>query len=495
MHYCNKFAGIFVLGGCLLLAGCPDKSTPSRLESQSGQSPDAAKPEQKSEGQPTVTESLSQPEANLADVATALILLEKYNGTHEKNASGAVVSINLRLNDILDTATAEDKEAGRMVAETDYNKSVGELFDAINKLVDLEKVTFEGPGIDDYGVLKLTNLKKVKTAHFQNANIATPSLKMMAETMPDLSDLSVNRCMNLDGSSISTIARGMPKLKILDLQSNAFKTFDLRNLPNMPELEQLDLRQCTQLDGEVLKHAAGIKNLKILRLRGSYRDNSIGYLAGHSSLRALLLQDADVTDDFLDSILEIPTLIDLTLFRLLDISNDGLKKLEGSKLQRLMIRENDLVDDEGIAVFKSMPDLNRVILYEVRNITDDGLIAALSDNKKLIGLAFYDMEAITDKLSREIIAVTPTLRTLELRKTGQTDETLKLAAKLPRLDSIIIGDNGNFTDEGLTVLGASKSLKTITIMNVTGITDQGIEAFRAKFPGITVIKRGTGQSE
>ena len=472
MHRGIKFAGIFLLGGCLFLTGCPDKST------------------------------TEQSDGKFNEIDAALLLLEKHTGTFEKNATGTVVAINLNLGITLDPATEE-------------YQSVGELFDAINKLVDLEKVTFDGPGINDDGILKLTNLKKVKTAWFKNANITTESLKMMAETMQDLTDLSVNRCMKLDGSSISAIVKGMPKLKILDLQSNAFKTFDLRNLSNMPELQQLDLRQCTELDGDVLKHVAGIKNLQVLKLRGVYRDSSIGYLAGRTSssyddddddnssdeppapkppLKALHLQDAVVTDDFLDFILEIPTLIDLTMFRLQDVSNDGLKKLEGSKLQRLMIRENDYIDDEGIAVFKTMPDLNRVILYEVRAITDEGLIAAISDNKKMIDFRLYDMEAITDKTG-EILGKISTLRTLELRKTGQTDETLKQAAKLPRLESIIIGDNGNFTDAGLVVLGECKSLKTIEVKNITGITDHGIKEFQAKYPIIKVTKSATGQRD
>jgi len=284
MHRGIKFASIFLLGGCLFLAGCPDKST------------------------------TEQSDGKTDEVDPALVMLEKYTGTYDKNEAGVVVTINLNLSKVVDQ-------------ETEEGQSVVELFDAINTLVDLEKVAFSGPGIDDVCVLKLTNLKKVKTAWFKNANITTNSLKMLGETMQDLTDLSINRCMKLDGSSISAIAKGMPKLKILDLQSNAFKTFDLRNLSNMPELQQLDLRQCTELDGDVLKHVAGIKNLQVLKLRGVYRDSSIENLAGHSALKALHLQDAVVTDDFLDSLLEIPTLIDLTMFRLLDISNDGLKKL------------------------------------------------------------------------------------------------------------------------------------------------------------------------
>jgi hypothetical protein len=82
-----------------------------------------------------------------------------------------------------------------------------------------------------------------------------------------------------------------------------------------------------------------------------------------------------------------------------------------------------------------------------------------------------------------------------LRKTGQTDETLKLAAKLPRLESIIIGDNGKFTDVGLAALGESKSLKTIEIKNITGITDTGVKEFKAKFPNIVIKTTNEEQSD
>ncbi len=490
MNWGIKFAGMTMLAGCLFLAGCLDKSTtPPAGESSNaenaGEKP-AAKPADK---------ALPKPTAEPIDVSVAASLLEKNNGSLEKNAAGAVVAVTLTLNKALDPASEEDKAAGKTVADTEYNKSVGELFDAINKLTDLEKVTFSGPGVDDFGVTRLTNLKNVKTAHFKNTNIAIASLEKLGETMPELTDLSVNRCLKLDGKSLKAIANGMPKLKILDLQSNAFKTFDLRVLPNLPALEQLDLRQCTSVEGEALKYVADIKTLKVLRLRGaSYRDSSIQHLAGHPALRALFLQDANVSDECLDYIKDIPELVDLSLFRLLDITNDGLKKLEGTKLQRLLIRDNDLINDEGLAVLKSMTDLNRLTLYEVRSVTDEGLIAAISGNKKLINLALYDMESITDE-SRKALATTTALRSLELRKTKQTDATLELAAKLPKLETIIIGDNNEFTDKGLNALGESKSLKKIEIMNITGVSEKGIAEFRAKHPKIALSTGGTGEHE
>ena len=442
MNWGIKLAGIIVLGGSLFLTGCPDKSKPDLPANN------------------TETEN--------TEVAAALELLQKNKGTFVKNDVGTVIAVTLGLSNPL----APDAQA--------------ELFEAINRLVDLEKVTFSGSEIDDDSILRLTNLKKIKTAHFNNANITTASLEMMAETMKDLTDLSVNRCVKLDGDSLIAIVDGMPQLKILDLQSNLFTTFDLRVLPDLPELQQLDLRQCTALQGEVLKHVAEIPTLTVLRIRGAmYFDNSIENLAGHPALKAVFLQEAQVSDKCLDSLMNIPTLIDLSLFRLLNITNDGLKKLEGSKLQRLLIRVNSHIDDKGIAVIRNLPDLTRLILYELPAVTDDGLIAAVSGNKKLFSLSLYDMEGVTDK-SVEALKTMPALRILEFRKTGQSDETLKTAASLPRLETIIIGVNGKFTDVGLAYLGESKTLKTIDIKNVTGISAKGVSEFKAKYPKITI---------
>lgn len=453
MHWRIMFSGIFVVGLCLMLTGCPDKTTPEP--------------------------SVGVPDSGQTNQKQTLTLLDKIQGTYEENAVGAVVAVNLKISDVADQASQD------------------ELFDAVNKLVDLEKMSFDGPGIDDNAILRLTGLKKIKTANFKNTNITTKSLTMMAETMPDLTNLSLNRCMNLDADSLAVVAREMPKLKVLDLQSNAFKTFDIRVLTSLPELEQLDLRQCIRIEGEALKSLSQIATLKVLRLRGteaSFRDRDIESLAGHPALKAFFLQDANVSDDFLDPLMKIPTLIDLSMFRLLDISNDGLEKLKDSKLQRLFIRENVLIDDEGIALVKSMPDLNKLILYEVRAVTDNGLIAAISGNTKLINLALYDMESITDK-SCEALETTVGMRSLELRKTGQTDVTLKTASRLPRLESIIIGNNSKFTDEGLACLGESKSLKTIEIKDSTSITDAAITEFRTKYPTIALVISATGQHE
>lgn len=485
MSRCFPFVAAMFLGGCLFLTGCPQNASKEGGDAGKSESePVAVKQETKEPvaeavaTPPKPTENLPEPEADPADVAAAIALLDKNNGSYEKNAAGAVVGISLALSRVLDSSSESE---------------TGALFDAINKLVDLEKVSFDGPGIDDFGVTRLTDLKKVKTALFQNTNITTASLESLAETMPELTELSVNRCLKLDGDSLIAIADGMPQLKILDLRSNAFKTFDIRVLPDLPALEQLDLRQCTSIEGDALKYMEEIPTLKVLRLRGtSYRDSSIATLAGHPGLRTLFLQDANVSDECLDSIKDIPNLADLSLFRLADITNDGLKKLEGAKLQRLMIRDNENINNDGIAIVQTLPELNRLTLYEVRSITDEGLIAAVKGNKKLVDLALYDMASITDK-SLDAIRTTTALRSMELRKTGQTDETLKLVARLPRLETVVIGDNSSFTDAGLAALGESKSIKKISIMDQTGISEKAIEEFRAKYPKITLTVGGTGQ--
>ena len=478
MNHGFKFIGITLLGICLFLTGCPDKAATDGDARKTGGDKVEAKQSDEPVGDKTA-ENLPKPAAVPADIEAAIALIEKNKGTYEKNAAGAVVAMNLGLSQVVDEASEE-------------GRNVTALFDAMNKLVDLEKLSFEGPGIADFNVTRLTNLKKVKIVLFKNTNITTESLDSMAKNMTELTQLSVERCLGLDGDSLIAIADGMPKLKILDLRSNAFKTFDIRVLADLPVLEQLDLRHCTVIEGDVLKYMEDVANLKVLRIHGtSYRDDSIAYLAGHPSLKTLALQDSNVSDISLDSIKEIPNLADLSLFRLADITNDGLKKLGGMNLQRLMVRDNENINDEGIAVIQTMTALNRLMLYEVRSVTDDGLIAAIQGNKKLFDLAIYDMAGITDK-SLEAIRTTTALKNLELRKTGQTDETLKLAARLPRLETITIGDNSNFTDAGLAALGESKTIKKISIMDQTGISKQAIEEFSTKYPNITVYVGRTG---
>ena len=467
----QNLAGCLVVGCCLLVTGCPDKSTPQ----PSGHA--ATAPEKNA----TETDTKESPE-----VTAALALLEKNRGTFVKNAAGTVIAVKLDL-DRVDADDSEDN-AEQTRPET--------LFDAINTLTDLEKITLEGPGINDACMLRLTNLKSVTSANFKNANITIDAVQHIAETMTRLTDLSVNRCLNLDGKTLTLIAKEMPQLKVLDVQSGAFKTFDLRALSGHPALEQLDLRQCTKIEGDALKYVAEIPNLKVLRLRGadaSFRDSSIRFLAGHPALKAFFLQDSNVSDDSLESLMTIPTLIDLSLFRLVNISNDGLAKLEGSKLQRLFLRGNDNIDDEGIAVLKTMPDLDRLILYEISGVTDAGLIEALSDNTKLRALTLIGMELITDK-SNDAMKKTA-LRSLEVRKTGHTDDVLKLASLLPRLETLVIGDNGKFTDKGLAFLGESKSLKSVEIRNTTGITEEAIKAFQTKYPKINLLVSATGEHE
>ena len=497
MNYSLKYIGMLLLGACLLLTGCPDKAA-----NTDNKTPDAGKTETKTSEKPAAgaAKELPKPKADAAEVEAALALLGKYGGSSEKNAAGAVTSIALKLSDSLEPPTEEEKAGNPnlTVSETsEFNKGVATLFDAINKLVDLEKFSFEGPGIDDFGVTRLTSLKNVTVAYFENTNIGNATLEMMSENMSNLVDLSLNRCLLLDGDSLAIIAdsENLSKIKILNLQSNGFSTFDMLALPDLEQLEQLDIRQCTSIDGNVLKYIAEIPNLKVLKLRGTaYNDSAIAFLADHPKLQSLHLQDATVTDACLDSLATIPSLTDLSLFRLSEISNEGLQKLEGSGLQRLLIRDNDKINNDGMKVIGTMPNLSRLTLYEVRSVNDEGLADAIKGNKKLINLALYDMPDITDK-TRATLATTTALRGLEMRMTGQTDVTLQLASKLPRLETIIIGYNANFTDKGFDYLGENKAIKRIEIKDTSGITKEAIEKFESSHPNVTIKETTTGGGE
>ena len=170
MNHGFKFIGITLLGVCLFLTGCPDKAiTDGDAQKTSGD-----KVETKQSDEPTS----NKPTAIPANIEAAIALLEKNEGTYEKNASGVVVAVNLGLSDVVN----ESSEEGQNVVA---------LFDAINKLVDLEKLSFEGPGIADFTVTRLTNLKNIKTVLFKNTNITTESLDSIAKTMTELTQLSV----------------------------------------------------------------------------------------------------------------------------------------------------------------------------------------------------------------------------------------------------------------------------------------------------------------
>jgi Leucine-rich repeat (LRR) protein len=408
---------------------------------------------------------LPAPEANPDDVKAAVEFLEKAGGSAEKNAAGTVVKIS--------------------------DQKSGEAIDAIAKLIDLESLVLDGPYINDAVTQKLANLHKLKTLSFSNASITDDSLKIILDNMKELTNLTLNRC-NLTDDSLDVVCQ-MKKLKILDLRSNDVSSLGMLALADLKQLEQLDLRYCVKIDGTALDYLSDVKTLRVLKLRSgnAITDRSLENLEKFEKLQSLHLQDSDSLGDVcIDSLVKVPTLTDLALFRITSITNDGIKKFQGSKIEKLLLRGMDSVTDEGIASLKEIPKLTRLVLQEMK-ISDAGLSEALNGKVSLTSLAAIDVP-LTNEFHKTLAAL-KNVKSVDFRLTKQDDALFDVLTALPKLETLIIGDNTTFTDAGFAKLAKCPKLKSIEIVNNTRVTDDAIEILKQAKPGITIKRRNTGE--
>lgn len=452
---------IFVFSMIIAMCvGCPQKpKAPPQEKPNSGQdvpqkqATDTETVKQAAQGKP------AQPQkpvlAAQEDVDVALKRLEQLGGTFTKAPNGAVTSIAIEYEDKL---TPDD-------------------FGLFAKLLDLESVTFFGPQVTDEGFLQLSPLKNLKTIRLANTTITNASFEMIRDNMPELTQLYANR-IELGNDGLAIIAQ-MKKVSRLEILSNNIDMFGLKSLGQIEGLKVLDLRGCTSLTS--LTYLASVKNLEVLKLRNPISNRGIKTLLKCENLRALDLQDIEqITDDSAEDLANIAKLQDLSLFRM-KYTDEVLKKLEGKGLERLTLREVPALTDTGIASLKTMPKLNRLNLSELNNITDARLKDILQGNTTIRNLVLWSMPKLGDETGEALGTMTE-LRSLEIRGIGNmTDKTIDAVAKLPKLETLTVGDCGYSLDD-LEKLTNLKTLKSLTIYGDKAKVEKIIAKLQPEMP-------------
>jgi len=193
---------------------------------------------------------------------------------------------------------------------------------------------------------------------------------------------------------------GLPKLETLYLGSTNFNTAMAESISHLESLELLDVNTSLITD-DALQFIAKIKSLQDLCLtNNAITDRGIEYLKG-MELMTLRLNETDVTDACLDSLVELKSL------RMLDLDDCN-------------------ITDQGIAKFVDIPTLQFVNLenlevtlaglsrladlYELRMLRINGTPLSLEDVSELQKrLPFCNVDATTRRYSERTIIGRKTL--------------------------------------------------------------------------------------
>ena len=286
---------------------------------------------------------------------------------------------------------------------------------------------------------------------------------------------------------IDRIAR-ISSLKRLDLSVTRITDLGIERLKPLTGIEELNLYACEHITDTALAHLREWKNLRRLNLRGTdITDTGLAYVASHAKLEALDLSITQVTDNGMEHLAELTELRELAL--------------GGNKITAL-----------GLSILQLLPELKTLSLSgrQMRNsgfwdvaVTD----LDVDEVAKLEPLEHLDLAGLklTDLGVRKLASLRQ-LRSLDLSRTSVTGRGIAELAKLPYLTKLSLSGAENVGDEAAARLSELASLEVLDLsetkitdkalqdiaalanlrhlyVNDTGVSQAGVDAFRALRPG------------
>jgi len=234
------------------------------------------------------------------------------------------------------------------------------------------------------------------------------------------------------------------------------------------------------LTDDELQYIAKIKSLVDLNIsRNKISNRGIAYLANHPSLGSLTLSGTLVDDLCIDTIKTIPGLRHLDIEDTL-LSDIGLKGLRNSPLSSLSIGSTK-VTDAGMQFIAEMPGLQGLYLEHL-NLTEAGLrhLARLP----LSRLSVDSQEHFDDSSLQLIVNSFPNLTVLLLSETKVTGQGMRLLPQLKKLERLSC-INLRLTDETAAPIFQLKKLNDLSI-SINKITDKSVVKM-AELPELEVV--------
>lgn len=332
------------------------------------------------------------------------------------------------------------------------------LFGKLTDLTTLQIYNYRQ--LDDEMAAGLAGLKNLTSLALTNSTIGDPTVEMIVKSFPDLTVLDLSSNVNMTNGALKIIAQ-LTKLERLLLVQNRFNDLGTGYLEKLKDLRVLDLRGNMEAGDMTMEIVGALPKLAAFKHRSTtVSDYGMEFLAGNETLKALLIQDFNITSQTGQSLAQLPNLQELEIFRCQGFGSEGVLALKGTKLTRFTLRDLPMVDDQAMEVFTDLPELKRLYLHEIESLSDYGL-ENLKNLKSLELLDIWAVPQMTDA-TVDIIAELPNLKELSIRTTGVTDAAVDKILAMPKLESVTFKDNGSVTDEGLKKLASKKWKKLDT---------------------------------
>ena len=326
------------------------------------------------------------------------------------------------------------------------------LFGRLTDLESLQLLNFRD--LNDEMAAQLAGLKNLQTLALTNSVIGDPTVELIVKSFPNLTSLELSYNANLTNSVLKTICQ-LSELQRLTLIQTRFNDLGTTHLEKLQKLKLLDLRGNMEAGDLTLEIVGTLPKLVAFKHRSTtVSDYGIEYLAQSKSLQSLLMQDFTITSQAGQYLAKMENLRELEVFRCQGFGTEGVLMLKGLKLTRLQLRDLPVVDDQAMAVFEDLPELQRLYLHENDSISDEGL-KSLANLTSLEVLDVWSVSQMGDA-TVDVIATLPNLKELSIRATSVTDAAVEKIVAMPQLQSLTFKDNAAVSDEALKKLSSRK---------------------------------------
>jgi len=286
----------------------------------------------------------------------------------------------------------------------------------------------------------------------------------------------------------------MPSLKVLKFEKSNLAGGPRMKVASFPKIEEISLDRCT-LSEATLQSIAASKSIKRIRLLGSNVSNAglaylkdmvqlelldlneceqisdvgVKHLQGLTRLRNLSLWGPQITDKGLAYLSKFTDLSALTI-RKCDVTDRGFEVL--SRMRKL--KELDLAfTDAGDGALDSMASVNVISKLKLRasGVTPNGIASHIF---KFANLTLLDLgETNMNDAAMTAIGKMTRLEDLNLLRTHVTDEMISMLVNLP-LKRLNLDDNQGITDKAMDSISHFQTLEFLHL-GKTQVTDQSIE--------------------
>ncbi|MGH7250173.1 MAG: hypothetical protein ACREGC_04300, partial [Minisyncoccia bacterium] len=244
----------------------------------------------------------------------------------------------------------------------------------------------------------------------------------------------------------ATRARSLRSVSILNGLS--LKDEELGHLSTQQDLQHLGVNFGPLLTDVGITYLPGLVQRVVLNDCPQITGLTMQHL---QNLRSVTLGGCDVGDEGLRSMTGCSQLNSLFLFECEKVTNEGLRYLSATQLQRLALSNSEVITDEGLAHLGRLSCLQILALEKLSKITDAGIASLPLLTLSELSLGYLDK--VTGQTLPRLQGLT-SLKIYNCKKLS--DRGLEILAHLA---SLYLHDCPSISECKLTGLGACSSLK------------------------------------